>query len=76
MGPQRDRFAPEQIDTPEAVLQVAQEGHPRWTTGVLFRPIVTGENPWNNILVDWDVESQGDLLSNSPQTGFTTFLNR
>jgi hypothetical protein len=76
VGPQRGRFAPEKIDTPEAVLQVAQEGQPRWATGVLFRPIVTGENPSNNILVDWDVESQGDLLSNSPQTGFPTFLNR
>jgi len=65
VGPQRGRFAPEQIYTPEAVLPVAQEGQPGWTPGVLFRPIVTGENPSNNVFVDWDVESQGDLLSNS-----------
>ena len=64
-GPQRGRFAPEQIYTPEAVLHVANEGQPGWTTGVLFRPIVAGENPSNNVFVDGDVESQGNLLSNS-----------
>ena len=50
---------------PEAVLHVANEGQPGWTTGVLFRPIVAGENPSNNVFVDGDVESQGNLLSNS-----------
>ena len=65
VGPQGGRFAPEQIDTPEAIFHMAQEGQPRWTAGVLFRPIVTGENPSNHVFVDWDVESQGDLLSNS-----------
>ena len=44
---------------------MANEGQPGWTTGVLFRPIVAGENPSNNVFVDWDVESQGNLLSNS-----------
>ena len=42
VGPRGGRFAPEQIDTPEAVLHVAQEGQPGWAAGVLFRPIVTG----------------------------------
>ena len=64
-GPQRGRFAPEQIYTPEAVPHVANEGQPGWTTGVLFRPIVAGENPSNNVFVDGDVESQGNLLSDS-----------
>jgi hypothetical protein len=68
VGPQRGRFAPEQIYTPEAVLHVAQEGQPGWTSGVLCRPIVTGENPSNHVFVEWDVESQGDLLTNSPGT--------
>ena len=44
---------------------MAQEGEPGWTVGVLFRPVVTGENPSNDVFVDWDVESQGDLLSNA-----------
>ena len=69
VGPQRGRFAPEQIYTPEAVLHVANEGQPGWPTGVLFRPIVAGENLSNNVFVDGDVESQGNLLSNSPGTG-------
>ena len=64
VGPQRGRFAPEQIDTPEAVLQVSNEGQPGGTTGA-SRSIVTGENPSNHVFVDWDVESQGNLLSNS-----------
>ena len=65
VGPQRGRFAFEQIETPGAVFHVAQEGQPGWTTGVLFRPIVAGENPSNNVFVDGEVESQGNLLSNS-----------
>ena len=31
----------------------------------MFRPIVTGKNPSNNVLIYWDTESQGNLLSNS-----------
>ena len=27
--------------------------------------VVTGENPSNHVLVDWDIERQGDLLCNS-----------
>ena len=65
VGPQRGRFAPEQIDTPETVLQVSNEGQPGWTTGVLFRSVVTGENPSNHVFVDGDVESQGNLLRDS-----------
>ncbi len=64
VGPQRGRFAPEQIDTLETVLQVSDEGQPGGTTGVLFRAIVTGENSSDNVLIDLDVESQGNLLSN------------
>ena len=58
-------FAPEQIYTPEAVLHVANEGQPGWTTGVVSRPIVAARIPSNNVFVDWDVESQGNLLSDS-----------
>ena len=65
VGPQRGRFAPEQIQTPEAVLQVSNEGQPGWSPGVLFRSVVTGENPSNHVFVDGDVERPGNLLSNS-----------
>src|ERR1700694_4872146 len=40
---------------------VSQDGPP----GVRFRSVVTGENPSNHVFVDGDVESQGNLLSNS-----------
>jgi len=44
---------------------VAQERQPRGTTGGLPRPVVMGENPSNHVLVDGDVERQGDLLGDS-----------
>jgi hypothetical protein len=63
--PQRGRVAPEQIHTPETVFHVAQERQPRWTIGVLSRPVVTGENPANHVFVDLDIGCQGDLLCDS-----------
>jgi hypothetical protein len=42
-GPQRSRFAPEQIHAPEAVFHVAQERQPGGAIGVLCRSVVTGE---------------------------------
>ena len=57
VGLQRGRFAPEQIETSEAVLQVSKEGQPGWALGVLPRSVVTGENPSNHVFVDGDVES-------------------
>ena len=65
MSPQRGRFASEQIYTPEAVLELTNEGQPGWPPGGRFRSVVTGENPSNHVFVDGDVESQGNLLSNS-----------
>jgi hypothetical protein len=44
---------------------VPNEGELGGPIRTLFRPIVTGENPSDDVFVDWDVESQGDLLSNS-----------
>ena len=44
---------------------MANEGQPGWPPGVLFRPIVGGENPSNNVFVDGDVKSQGNLLSDA-----------
>jgi len=65
VGPQRGRLTAEQIYTPEAVFHVAQESQPGRTTGALPRPVVMGQNPSNHVLVDWDVERQGDLLCDS-----------
>ena len=65
VGPQRSRFAPEEIHAPEAVFHVPKEGQPGRTTRVLCRSVVTGENPANYVFVDLDVERQGDLLCDS-----------
>src|SRR6516225_12100324 len=59
VGPQRSRFAPEQIHAPEAVFRVPQESQPGRTTRVLSRPVVTGENPANYVFVDLEFERQG-----------------
>ena len=63
--PQRCRFTPEQIHTPEAVFHMAQESQPGGTTGALSRQLVMGENPSNHVFVDLDVGRQGDLLGDS-----------
>ena len=65
MSPQPGRFASEQIYTPEAVLELTNEGQPGWTPGGRFRSGVTGENPSNHVFVDGDGESQGNLLSDA-----------
>src|SRR5215469_14784814 len=65
VGPHRGRFAPELIHAPEAVFHVPKESQPGRTTRVLSRPVVMGENSANYVFVDFDVERQGDLLSDS-----------
>jgi hypothetical protein len=65
MGPQGSRFIPEQVQTPETVFHVANEGQSGWASGVLYRSIMAGENPSNHVFVDGDVKGQSNLLSNS-----------
>src|SRR5947207_15219559 len=64
-SPQRGRFASEQIYTPEAVLELTNEGQPGSPPGGRFRSVVTGEDPSNHVFVDGDDESQGNLLSDA-----------
>lgn len=65
MGAQGGRFAPEQVNTPEAVLHVSEEGQPGRTGGMVFRSIVVDEDPSNGVFVDGNAESEGDLLSDA-----------
>jgi len=65
MGAQDGRFAAEQVDTPETILRVPEEGQPGGTGGMLFRSIVMGEDPSNRVFVDGNAESEGDLLSDA-----------
>ena len=60
MRPQHDGFAPEQINTPQAVFHVPDERQPRRATGSRLRSIVFGEHPADHILVDLDAEGPPD----------------
>ncbi len=60
--PQCRRLAKEQVDTPETVLEVSNEGQPGRAANIRFGSVVAGENPPNNVLIDLDAERQGDLL--------------
>ena len=62
---QRGRFAPEQIYTPEAVLQVAKESQPGWTPGVRFRVGSDGRESFEPRLCRWGCRKPGNLLSNA-----------
>ena len=50
---------------------MSNESEPGGPIRTLFRPIVTSENPSDNVFVDWDVESQGNLsaIREQPQVG-------
>lgn len=56
VGIQNQRLAAKQIDTPEAVLSVAEERQPGWATRARARSIVVGEHLSKRILVDRNVE--------------------
>ena len=65
VGPQPHRFAPEQVHTPETVLQVSNQGQPGRTASVWFGSVVAGENAPNNVLIDLHAERQSDLMRDS-----------
>jgi hypothetical protein len=75
MGSQGCGFTSEQIATPQTVLYVAEEGEPGWASRIRFRAVMNAQDTANNILVDFNVESQGDLLGDSGTTpvGITSF---
>ena len=53
---------PKQINAPEAVLGVSEEGQPGWPTIVGHWAVVFGEDTPYKVLVDIDPERAGDLL--------------
>jgi hypothetical protein len=79
VGPQR-ADSQQQIHTPEAVFHVTQQRQPGRSSGARFRQIVMGENSSHHVFVDWEVQGQGDLFSDSqtaqqPQPGFRCFIS-
>lgn len=56
MGFEDQRFTTKEIDAPEAVLGMSEEGEPGRTVRAACRSTVFGEYTSHNILVDLDIE--------------------
>ena len=63
-----NRFTSEQIDTPQAVLHVADEREPGWALGSGGRSEVLSEDATHDVLVDLDAERMSHLLGNARTT--------
>ena len=77
VGPQRSLFAPEQIHAPEAVFRVPQESQPGRTIRILFRPVVTDENPRTTSLSVWMLNAKAICcaIRGEPQLGLRCFIS-
>src|SRR5262245_62680645 len=65
MALQDRRLAAKQVETPQTVLRVTEHREPGRPFCVWGRPIPRGENAPHDILVDGNIEGQGDLLCDS-----------
>ena len=61
MTTQKWRFTTKEKESPEIILEVPEERKPRWSV-LASRPLVFGNGPSDEILVDVDAEREGDLL--------------
>ena len=64
VGFQENGFAPEQIDAPEAIFHMADEGEPGGSISGLW-VVALGEDAPHYIFVDVDAKGSCDLLSDS-----------
>ena len=55
-----------EVDTPQAVLRVAEESQPGWAARSGFWAVVFGQYAADDILVDIDTEGKRDLLGDAP----------
>jgi hypothetical protein len=62
---ENNRFTTEQIDVPQAVRCVSDEGEPGWTIASRGTSEMLREDAAHHILADVDTECRGNLLSNS-----------
>jgi hypothetical protein len=62
---ENNRFTSEQIDAPQAVRCVSDEGEPGWTIASRRTSEMLSEDAAHQILADVDTECMGNLLSNS-----------
>jgi hypothetical protein len=63
---EQHRFATKEVDAPQAVLSVSDDGEPRRTIIAWYRSGVLDENAPNDILIDLDSEYSRYLLGNLP----------
>src|ERR1017187_3521420 len=61
---EQDRFRPEQVQAPEAVLGMTQEGQPRWAIFLTLGTGVTSQNTTDHVFVDLDTKGLGQVLRN------------
>lgn len=65
MGLQNDGLAAKEIDAPQTVFRMAQEGKPGRPTGIGGRLVVGGERAAHHIFVDFDIKDGRELLGNA-----------
>ncbi len=58
------------IHTPQTVFAVAQESEPGRTVRARLRPVVPGQHAPYQILINLDIEEQGNLLGDALATEF------
>ena len=64
MRTKQDRFGPEQVQAPKAVLGVTQNRQPRRPALPPIQAIVPGQNAADDIFVDFQAEGLGQVLRN------------
>ena len=68
MAAQDDRFNAKQIDTPDAVFCLSDDGQPGRTIGIRLGSKVYGEHAPHDIFVDLDAKGVSDLLGDADTT--------
>ena len=66
VGLEHDGVTTEQIDAPETVLHLAEEGEPRWPIAVWPWAVVPGKDASHHILVNFYAEGLGDNERDPP----------
>src|SRR5215468_3094674 len=65
MAAQEDRFAAEQIDAPQTILQMPNKAQPGRTIVSCFGPIVPGKHPADDVFVDINAKGPRNLLGDT-----------
>ena len=68
MSPENQRLAAKQIEAPQAVLRMPEEGQPGWARArrTAIGPIVFREHAADDILIDLQSKGERELLSDPP----------